>query len=170
MCALSLHPATAADEATVLSIFLRSAAYFLHVEGAAPNMEIVRAEMSGAPKKKSSAWRKEFLLIREGDAPIGVVDLHVDHPQSGIGYIGLFLLAEDRHGQGIGTSAFQMLEVRCRAAHGLSSLRLGVSDDHDMSGFWTKLGFAPNGHSYEFQGLYRMTRSVEYEKKIEEVR
>lgn len=161
----SLRVATEQDEDAVLAVFLKSPTYFRRVEGKEPDTDIVRNEMFGLPKKLSPVYRKEFLLVSDGDTDVGAIELHLHHPQEGIAYVGLFLLTEDMHGRGHGRALYHALEAHCRRQD-IRSVRLGVSDDQDLSGFWRKLGFLPNGHSYVFQGQNRETRSIEYEKAL----
>lgn len=166
MNAVSFRIAGAEDEEAVLAVFAKAPAYFMHVEGRLPTLEIVRNEMYGMPEKPSAMHFKEFLLILIDGQPAGAVEMHFHHPQEGIAYIGLFLLIEEMQGRGLGRTACRALEKYASEEYSIKSFRLAVSDDQEVSDFWRKQGFAPNGHSYDFQGLHRVTHSVEYEKSI----
>lgn len=151
----------------VLSIFERSPGYFLSVEGCLPSMSTVHEAITGKPAKMVPGYRKEFLLIKndEGEA-IGTLELHLNHPENDIAYIGLLLIKEDLIGKGIGRACYQAAEEYIRKTYHSRYIRLGVSDDNDVSGFWSKLGFRSNGRSYTWEGERKASNVVEYEKPI----
>jgi GNAT superfamily N-acetyltransferase len=73
-------------------------------------------------------------------------------------------LVKEVQGQGIGRAVYNLVENDCAKKWGIQSIRLGISDDNDVSSFWRKLGFESNGHTYDFQAVNRVTHVVEYEK------
>lgn len=151
----------------VLSIFERSPGYFLSVEGCLPSMATVHEAITGKPAKMAPGYQKEFLLIKdENGESIGTLELHVNHPENDIAYIGLLLIKEDLIGKGIGRACYQAAEDYIRKNYGCRSIRLGVSDDNDVSGFWSKLGFRSNGRNYTWEGERKASNVVEYEKSI----
>lgn len=154
------------DQKTVLSLFERSRDYFLKVNRAEPSLETVQTEMSEGPANRTPTYLKEFLQIYLDDEPIGVVDLHKDHPTVGEVYIGLLLLADEYKGRGLGRKAYELIEHYVKHAYGSKGIRLGISNDNDVSGFWTKLGFLPNGKVYQHQGEAHVTHVTEYSKTI----
>lgn len=163
---MDLEPVDLSAQNLILSIFERSPSYFLQVEGCLPTLATVNDAVLCAPAKTTSAYRKEFLVIRDAGQPIGTVELHVNHPEPSIAYIGLLLLREDLHRKGIGRSCYLAVEKYVSDHYGAKVIRLGVSDDNDVSGFWSKLGFRSNGHTYIYAGELKSSNVVEYEKKI----
>ena len=119
-----------------------------------------------APAKTSHAYRKEFLVIRDQGHPVGTVELHVNHPEPTIAYIGLLLVRENLHHRGVGRSCYLAVEEYVRQNYAARVIRLGVSDDNDVSGFWSKLGFHSNGRNYCYEGERKANNVVEYEKAI----
>jgi len=164
---MNLEPVNLNAKSLVLSIFEKTPSYFLQVEGCLPTLATVDDAILCAPAKTSSSYRKEFLVIRDdsGDA-VGTVELHVNHPALSIAYIGLLLVREDLHRRGIGRACYQAVESYVKDHYEAKIIRLGVSDDNDVSGFWSKLGFRSNGRSYSYAGERKANNVVEYEKQI----
>jgi len=81
-------------------------------------------------------------------------------------YLGLLLLTEDQFGKGLGRRSFDLIEHYVKNVHGVTRIRLGISDENDVTTFWTKLGFAANGKTYAWLGENKRTTVVEYEKPL----
>src|SRR5262245_13013021 len=145
---MELELVTRNSQELILSVFENTPSYFLRVEGQLPSLATVEAALKGEPLKKDPQYRKEFLLIREGGRPIATAELHLHHPKPGVAYIGLLLVREDLWGKGVGRDCYRAVERHLRDRHDCSAIRLGVSDDNDVSGFWSKLGFRSNGRNY----------------------
>ena len=161
---MELEPVTLVSQELVLSIFEAAPGYFLHVEGRLPTLQTAQEAIGCTPRTAGPAYRKEFLVIRREGRPVGTVELHIHHPDEGCVYIGLLLIREDLQGRGVGRASYERLERYLRDRHGAERVRLGVSDDHDVSGFWTKLGFKSNGRAYSYDGERKSSHVVEYEK------
>lgn len=163
---LAFRLAGVKDENTLLGIIQNSPEYFRRVEGCAPTIKTVRHTLLDEPKKKIDRYSKELLIIEWNDQPIGLAEIHIHHPEVGIVYIGLLLIREDLFGKGLGRRAFALLEHYVKLIFDASRLRLGVSDENDVTPFWTKLGFHANGHSYQWQGEAKVATVRELEKII----
>lgn len=161
LCQLNLS-----DDLLILEIFKKSPTYFLRVDGCEPTLNTVRDAVIGVPKTRTTSYLKEFLLINLGDQPIGVVDIHINHPELGITYVGLLLIAEHLFGKGIGRQSYEIVENYIKSKFDTEFVRLGVSDDNDVSGYWKKMGFMPNGHAYSWKGENKTTNVVEFEKRL----
>lgn len=151
----------------VLKIFETSPDYFLKVNGCPPTLKTATHEIVDGPKKTIEAYFKEFLIIEMNGEPIGVVDLHCNHPEQGITYLGLLLISEHLSGKGIGKKCFFLAEDYIRRSFGSKIIRLGVSDDNDVSGFWKSVGFIPNRKTYSWKGEAKTTNVVEYDKILD---
>lgn len=158
--------AEAKDEEEILGIFKRSMAYFSKVDGAEPTFKTVRHALHDGPQKRTNTYHKEFLTIQYKDQPVGVLDLHIDHPEKGIAYVGLLLLTEDLFSKGLGRRSYALMEDYLKRIHQIETLRLGISDANDVRGFWEKMGFKSNGHSYSWKGEDKTTMVTEYEKSL----
>jgi ribosomal protein S18 acetylase RimI-like enzyme len=163
---MDLEPVNLNAQSLILSIFQKAPNYFLQVEGCLPTLATVNDAVLCAPAKTSPAYRKEFLVIRQDGDAIGTVELHVNHPEPAVAYIGLLLVREDLHRRGLGRACYHAVEAYVRENYDAKFVRLGVSDDNDVSGFWSKLGFRSNGRSYSYVGELKANNVVEYEKKI----
>ena len=71
------------DEATVQRIFQNAPEYFRRVEGCEVGPGLAKHEMSSRPKEMGPGYGKAFCLIRVDEVPVGVVDLHNNHPSTG---------------------------------------------------------------------------------------
>ena len=54
-----------------------------------------------------------------------------------------------------------------KRAFGSKIIRLGISDENDVSGFWKAVGFMPNGRTYSWKGEAKTTNVVEYDRVFE---
>ena len=167
---ITLRIATVEDPKTILTVFQKSPTYFERVDGVKPTAESVNKALADGPEKTVQSYKKIFLLIESGGIPIGVADLHKDHPEVGTTYLGLLLLTEDLHGKNLGRRCFELIEDYCVRELGTNSFRLGVSDDNDVSAYWMKMGFLANGKTYAWKGESKTTNVVEYEKAIPSIR
>jgi GNAT superfamily N-acetyltransferase len=122
--------------------------------------------MIDGPKKQSEKYFKEFLIIDLNDEPVGVLDLHANHPKAGVCYLGLLLIKEDCFGKGLGRRCYELAEDYIKRALGCSKLRLGVSDANDVAGFWEKQGFTHNGKTYNWTGEAKISMVRDFEKVI----
>lgn len=163
---LRFHLATEDHVNQVLGIFEKSPDYFLNVEGQLPSAPTALHSILDGPQKQVPEYYKEFLMIEFDGALVGTIDLHLNHPEVGIAYLGLLLLDDRFQGLGLGRKSYQLLEDYARRAHRCRHLRLGVSKDNDMTSFWQKMGFAPNGRSYQWQGEGKTSTVIEFEKAL----
>ena len=162
---MRLELATQNDQARLLEVFEASPGYFLKCDGCLPTQRSVELALTDGPKQRTESYTKELYLICDEKRDMGVLDLHLHHPDVGIAYLGLLLLREDHFGQGLGRKSFQ-LGVTSLKSKAITKIRLGVADENDVGHFWVKLGFTPNGRRYAFKGEEITTHIVEYEKDI----
>jgi len=163
---LSFRHAHADDEGLILDIFKSSPNYFAAVEGCEPSWDLVRAELGEKPKTQGSDYRKEFLIAEWNGEPVGVLDLHIHHPERGCAYMGLLLISEKYFGLGLGRRIFELAEDYLKRIFEIQTLKLGISAANDVSGFWEKVGFVPNGKSYQWTGARKVTSVTEYQKDL----
>jgi len=154
------------DALKVFEIFQKSPQYFFKVDGCAPTLKIAEFAIKEGPKKKSDKYFKEFLIIKKNQIPIGVLDVHINHPQEKTCYLGLLLITEDHFGKGLGSECYRFAEDYILRALQCEKILLGVAEENPVAGFWKKMGFAPNGNSYEFTGEAKVSHVKEYEKQI----
>lgn len=152
----------------VQRIYEKSPTYFLNTEHAVAHALAAKENLVDKvpEQKRSPSYEKIFCLITIDGVPAGIVDLHKDHPQRAVTYVGLFLLDETYHKKGVGRLCFYEVENFINRNFSCSHLRLGVSLDNDVEGFWKKLGFQRNGRTYEWNGANRMNQVFEMEKRL----
>ncbi len=163
---LSFRLCTENDLGEILEIFKKSPDYFMKVEGCFPAEFTAKQELLGGPAKKNPDYFKEFLIIEHEERAIGVLDLHANHPETGVCYIGLLLIEESLFGKGLGRKCYLLAEDYIKRSFGCKKIRLGVSDANDVSAFWKKVGFEPNGNSYEWKGENKSANVREFDKII----
>jgi hypothetical protein len=163
---MDLEPVCESREDLVLSLFVASPSYFLSVEGCLPGRHTAHDAIVGRPERTIESYRKEFLLIREDQEVVGGVELHADHPEPYVAYIGLLLIRDDLHGRHLGQRSYEWVENYLRRRFDCREIRIGVSDENDVSGFWSKMGFHANGRNYPWVGERKVTNVVEYEKRL----
>jgi len=154
------------DAAEVFEIFQKSKQYFLKVDGCEPTLKMVEHAIVDGPKNKIEKYFKEFLIIQWNDKNIGVLDVHANHPEEGICYLGLLLITEDLFAKGIGTRCFNLAEHYIKQAFGCKKIRLGISDENNVTGFWEKMGFQFNDKTYEWKGAERTSAIREFDKEL----
>ena len=164
----SLRVATENDITTVQRIFEASPTYFKRVEGVRSLDGMAIKEMTDSPpkEKQQPSYRKVFCLLLFDDEPVGVLDIHKDHPEVGICYLGLFLLTEEQHGRGIGSAFYHICEQFIQSEFGSTSIRLGVNECNDVEGFWSHVGFKRNGRTYIWKGSNKESQVFEMEKPL----
>ena len=154
------------DEEKIFAIFEKSPTYFLRADGCLPTLKMAKAAITDGPPKRHEKYFKEFLMIYLDSKPIGILDLHAHHPEVGICYLGLLLIDEDLFSRGIGRKCFELAQDYIKRAYQCHTIRLGVSDDNDVSAYWLKMGFEPNGRNYEWQAEKKKTNVREFDKTI----
>ncbi|MGZ6441032.1 MAG: GNAT family N-acetyltransferase [Pseudobdellovibrionaceae bacterium] len=166
---LCLRHADSMDENLILEIFKKSPGYFLRVDGVEPTLKTVQHAIQDEPEKRTETYRKEFLVVEYQDQPIGVVDIHIHHPEPGMVYIGLLLVTEDLFGKGLGRRIYDLVEHYVKMIFEVKLIRLGVSEDNDVSEFWKKMGFSRNGKTYDWKGEEKTTHVIEFDKQLVKV-
>lgn len=164
---LSFRSCSENDVIEVLDIFKKSPNYFLKVDGCEPNEKMAKLALIDGPKNTNPKYFKEFLVIDYKDQPIGVLDLHPNHPEEGICYLGLLLIDESHFGRGLGRKCYELAEDYIKRALDCKKIKLGISDENDVSGFWSKMGFEFNGKTYEWKGEEKTANVREFEKVLE---
>jgi ribosomal protein S18 acetylase RimI-like enzyme len=147
------------------ALFDRLVNYSLAVDG------VVRRPQAGAdfatslPPGKTSA-NKHVFIVRNGDEPVGLLDIIENYPAERVAFIGLLAIAEDRHGVGLGKAAFLMAERFALEELHARTLRLAVISSNPVVGFWEKMGFSKTGDVRPYEGEAQSATVVLMEKSL----
>jgi RimJ/RimL family protein N-acetyltransferase len=132
------------DDARAIQACLDGAPdYHARTEGGPAAPDAARRLLEDA---EADGQRRVFCLVpRTGGPAVGVLDLHLDHPEPGTAHVGLLLFREAAQGLGYGTETMATLE-RGLARIGFDTLRCSVGDENPGArAFWERLGFAEVG-------------------------
>lgn len=155
---LVANPAGSGDVRALQACLDGAPDYFARTEGGPAAPDAARRMLEDA---EADERRRIFCLVpRTGGPAVGVLDLHLDHPEPGTAHVGLLLFREAAQGLGYGTETVATVE-RALARAGFDTLRCSVGDENPGArAFWERLGFAEVG---------RLDRNVAvFEKRLAE--
>jgi RimJ/RimL family protein N-acetyltransferase len=102
--------------------------------------EMVRDDMHALPKGKTEK-DKYFVGYYEQNKLIAVMDLIADYPGMGTAFIGFFMLAEDRQGNGTGSALVNELCTYLKKSGAVRIQLAWVKRNPQAEHFWLKNGF-----------------------------
>lgn len=109
-----------------------------------PTAERLLADTLAHPPGTSLA-DKYFLLARDAEGPLALLDLAAGYPDGETAWIGLFMLRREARGRGLGRELAGQLLRSLREA-GFARAGLAWAGENPVPGrFWPSLGFAPVG-------------------------
>lgn len=154
------------NEAQALEVFKTSPTYFERVDGCPPSLQTARHALVDLPQKRGKDSFKECLVIKLNGQPIGFLELHANHPEKEICYLGLLLISDDLCSRGLGRKCFALAQDYIFRALRCKKVRVGISDDNDVQGFWQKMGFVFNGKTSEWEGQKKTATVREFDKDL----
>ncbi len=134
------------DEMALLQRVLEAAPTYAElVTGSPPGPSDAQSTYSILPEGKS--YDDKFIFgVYRGTEMVGCADLIRAFPDASTAHLGLLLIAEPFHRQGVGQAAYRALEEYICAWGTCSRVRLGIVRTNErVLPFWTKLGFTPTG-------------------------
>ncbi|MCH5191803.1 MAG: GNAT family N-acetyltransferase [Oscillospiraceae bacterium] len=106
-----------------------------------PSTELIKDDLTVTPPGKSTS-DKYYVGFFDREKLIAVLDLIDGYPEDGIAFIGFFMLAKERQGQGLGSLMVTEICDYLKSV-GFTKVRLGIDKDNPQSNhFWKKNGFA----------------------------
>ena len=98
---------------------------------------------------------------------VGMIDLRVQWPDPDTAYIGIVIVAEPFQRQGVGSSAWALLEPWLAGEAGLRAVKLGVEQFNPGAlKFFHTLGFALTGEAQRIRSGKRLVRLLAMEKDV----
>jgi RimJ/RimL family protein N-acetyltransferase len=140
---LVARPATMADARALQACLDGAPDYHLRTEGAPAAPDTARRLLEDAEADdRRLVW---CLVPRTGGPAVGLLDVHLDHPEPGTAHVGLLLFREAAQGLGYGTETVATLE-HALALAGFDTIRCSVGDENPAArAFWERLAFAEVG-------------------------
>ena len=118
------------------------------------------------PQGKSYDDKFVFGIYR-ADEMVGCVDLIRGYPDFATALLGLVLVSEKRQRQGIGRSAYVLIEQFIRDWRTCDRIRIGVVRTNEaVLPFWTHLGFGPTGEVKPYRYGSVVSETVVLEKRL----
>jgi RimJ/RimL family protein N-acetyltransferase len=140
---LVAKPASLEDARALQACLDAAPDYHARTEGGPAAPDAARRLLEDA---EADDRRRVFCLVpRTGGPAVGLLDLHLEHPEPGTAHVGLLLFREAAQGLGYGTETVATLE-HALARAGFDTLRCSVGDENPGArAFWERLGFAEVG-------------------------
>ncbi len=134
------------------------------VTGCPPQPADAQSTYSALPDGKTYDDKYVYGVFLD-DKMVGCIDVIRDYPTNGVAWIGLLLVSEKLHGQGIGKRAFQLLRSEIHSWDGGKAIQLAVVSTNDRAlPFWKKMGFRETGKrtSYRYNQVEAESIRMEY--------
>lgn len=125
---------------------LESAPNFSHrTTGALPGSSDAQSMFTMLPPDKDYHDKFVFNLYRQ-NSPVGCVDLIRGYPNKETAWIGLLLIDERLHGQGLGRVTYEKVEAFIRTWPEISRIGISVVATNEVAvPFWARMGFTITG-------------------------
>ena len=128
------------SQTKALEIYLHNEFYFQTFYGRSQNLEDVLGDMAALPPG-ITLDDKHYELYSDEKGCFGLVDWYVGYPEQKVCLIGLFMIDDRRHREGLGRKLYQQIEWQALDA-GCKSMRIGVLEGNDPAlAFWKNCGF-----------------------------
>lgn len=145
-----LIPCLPQDTAKLQRLLERLPGYYQRVDGAPAQPQEAELLQSSVPPHIPLSNKYVFFLALEGET-FGVVELIRDYPEPSTAFIGLFLVAEDLQGRGLGRLGYEEVEAWVQLNWSAKRVRLGVVDANPGAQlFWQKQGFSLSGEVFPY--------------------
>lgn len=124
----------------VLDIYIGNDYYFNKILNIPQNITNVEQDITSIPDGAQKN-QKNYKLVSFNNEILGAVDYITGYPEKNTVFIGLFIIKNNKHGQGFGRKIFNYLENLFKS-EGFLKIRLGVIADNEIGfSFWKKRNF-----------------------------
>ena len=162
----SVHRLELADAPALQQLLEKSADYALLVEGEYPSPTAAQEVFTAGPPDKSLDDKFVFGFIDCQKAVVGLLEGMRDYPTPATWWIGLFLLAPEIRGHGIGRRLLGSF-LKYAASHGATAVMLGVVEENSRARqFWQRSGFEfvrktePRQFGQKMQAVYVLRQGI----------
>jgi ribosomal protein S18 acetylase RimI-like enzyme len=152
--------------ASLQKFFEQCADYAMIVEGESVSPSAAQETFEDAPPGRSLSDKFVYGLLDRNGNIVGVLEGMRHYPDEMTWWIGLFMLAPDVRGQGLGQRLIKSFSDYARSEQAMSIMLGVVEENHAAYHFWQKLGFElvrktePRLFGRKTQVVYVMRRSV----------
>lgn len=148
-CTFVSRPLVEEDLPLVLELCLGNPLYYGFI-GEKPTIESLAVELGELPPGCSPEQKRTVGYFDRSGKLAAFLDLVYDYPDERCAYIGLFMVAIDFQGRGVGTAIVNDFLVSLHA-RGFSRVRLAyVQGNWQSQTFWEKCGFVQVGKPVAF--------------------
>ena len=133
---------TEADAQLIYELYLGNPQFYKYSWNRTPlTIDSVKEDFEATPPGKSLS-DKYYVGFFDGETLVTVLDLIDGYPEDDIAYIGLFMMAKEYQGKGIGSALVTELCDYLKSV-GFKKARLGIDKENPQSNhFWKKNGFS----------------------------
>lgn len=136
----TVEPITPQTVDRVAEVYASNRAYFMLTEGAPASREDCLRDIEAVPAGRDIS-DKVFVSLADEQGVVAVLDLLAGYPRTDGVWIGLLLVDQGRHRQGIGRAVTEGVAAAARRK-GYAVLQLGVVAENKRGlAFWGRQGF-----------------------------
>lgn len=149
-CGLQTRALSETDITALLTLAKGNPLYYKYMK-IQPDRDNLRESMAALPPRKTHA-DKYFFGWFDGERLVAVMDLIARYPDTETAFIGWFIVAAERQGNGLGRGLIEHV-LSCLKSEGFIQARLGrIHGNPQSEAFWRKCGFIDAGVTYETDG------------------
>ncbi len=155
----AVRPLTATDIETIYDLSVGNPLFFEYCPPFVTRQSILQ-DMKALPPKVTYA-DKHYVGFFTGERLVAILDLITHYPNPATAFIGLFMVAQEEQGKGIGSAIVADCATELRAL-GFGRIRLAFSKGNPQSeAFWQKNGFHRTGEEYAQEGYVAVVMEKE---------
>lgn len=130
---------TEKDIPLIYAMCMKNQQYYEYC-GKQPTVELIESDLTITPPGIDRS-KKYYIGFFEKDTLVAVMDLIDGYPETGMAFIGFFMMNMDFQGSGIGSSVVNEVLNHLKT-NDFVTVRLGIDRDNPQSNhFWKKNGF-----------------------------
>lgn len=149
-CELDVRELSVTDASVMAELYRGNPQYFEHT-GEQPTEALARRDLTDLPDGFDPEKKRMYGFFRGGRL-VALIDLLFGYPDDSCAYIGLFMVAREEQGRGIGSAIVTRVLGRLRR-DGFHRVRLAYIEANSQSrGFWEHCGFKATGDTGTFNG------------------